>query len=351
MARVAEGIEQRGGSLRLSIRWQGQRITETHPGELDAKHIRRVVKRREWLLARLRLGLPIYEDDAKSLGHIADEYFDCHQGKRSSKRSDENLWKNYWSHWQGELPQSITTAMIKVRLAEKGVAVKTQKNALSVLSSILNHAEVNPNPCRAVKFKKQQKAKKRRYTHKEVSALLSKLEGEYRVYFVLMAAIGLRPGEALALEWTDWNGERLSITKAVSRRRMTTTKNEETREVYLPQWARKTLNGHTTRFEGGYIFQNALGSFHRDSDDFNAAWKKAHKKARIPYRIPYTLRHTRAAELLSLGCLPAKAAKELGHSVPMFLTTYSQFIDEYSKQDTSVLESRHQIDTKGDVSD
>jgi hypothetical protein len=35
----------------------------------------------------------------------------------------------------------------------------------------------------------------------------------------------------------------------------------------------------------------------------------------------------------------------------MFLTTYSEFIDEYSDQDLAVLEGvRHQIDPKGDVS-
>ena len=62
---------------------------------------------------------------------------------------------------------------------------------------------------------------------------------------------------------------------------------------------------------------------------FNAAWKKAHDKARIPYRIPYACRHTRAAELLSTGVLSAKAAKQMGHSVAVFLRIYTELIEEY----------------------
>ena len=67
-----------------------------------------------------------------------------------------------------------------------------------------------------------------------------------------------------------------------------------------------------------------------DSDLMAKEWKKAHEVTGIAYRIPYTCRHTRAAELLSAGVNPAAAAKQLGHTVEMFLRTYSEFIDEYS---------------------
>ena len=63
-------------------------------------------------------------------------------------------------------------------------------------------------------------------------------------------------------------------------------------------------------------------------------WKRAHTATDTAYRIPYTCRHTRAAELLSIGIAPAEAAKQLSHSLQMFLDTYSEFIDEYcSEQD------------------
>ena len=66
-----------------------------------------------------------------------------------------------------------------------------------------------------------------------------------------------------------------------------------------------------------------------DTDDFNAAWRSAHKKARLTYRTPYACRHSRAAELLSMGIAPADAAKQMGHSLQMFFKTYAEFIEEY----------------------
>ncbi|MFT5693492.1 MAG: integrase, partial [Oceanicoccus sp.] len=72
------------------------------------------------------------------------------------------------------------------------------------------------------------------------------------------------------------------------------------------------------------------GTPYLDTDVLNGKWKEAHKKARVPYRIPCTCRHTRASELLSIGIQPADAAKQLGHSVEMFLRTYARWIEEFS---------------------
>jgi len=62
------------------------------------------------------------------------------------------------------------------------------------------------------------------------------------------------------------------------------------------------------------------------------------------YRIPYAARHTRAAELLSMGRLPPDAAVQMGHSTHVFLTTYSEFINEYAAdQDPRRFESIPEI--------
>jgi integrase len=67
------------------------------------------------------------------------------------------------------------------------------------------------------------------------------------------------------------------------------------------------------------------------------AWLNRHK---VPYRIPYTLRHTRAAELLSQGASVPLAAKQLGHSVQMFLGTYSEYLEAYSDEDIRALDGK-----------
>ena len=348
--RVATGVEQRGGSLRLIIKWKGEVVTETSPGACDARHIRQVVKRREWLLSRLRVGLPIHEEAEQLLGQIYADWIRTLDAKRSSMRSAENIWKNYWAQWNELAPQAITTAGIRQVLMERDISPKTRKNVLGVLSAVLTHGEVYPNPCASIRIKRGQKAPVARYSLSEVDALLNKLSGEAKVYFTVMVATGMRPGEILALQWSDWDGERLDVSKQIVRRRLTnSTKTSVRRRVFVPSWARSVLNGHTTRFKGGHVFQNENGQHHKDTDKFNLAWKRAHEKARVPYRIPYTLRHTRAAELLSQGCNAALAARELGHSVEMFLRVYSEFMQEYSEQEISQLEGARETKARDDM--
>lgn len=48
----------------------------------------------------------------------------------------------------------------------------------------------------------------------------------------------------------------------------------------------------------------------------------------IRYRRPYNMTHCYATAMLMAGMTPAFCAKQLGHSVEMFLTTYSKWIDE-----------------------
>ena len=45
------------------------------------------------------------------------------------------------------------------------------------------------------------------------------------------------------------------------------------------------------------------------------------------YRPPYNTRHTYATMMLMGGMTPAFCAKQLGHSVEMFLRTYAKWID------------------------
>ena len=53
-----------------------------------------------------------------------------------------------------------------------------------------------------------------------------------------------------------------------------------------------------------------------------------------------TTRHTRAAELLTNDVPPAKGTEQLGNSVQVFLTTYAEWIEEYSGLDDALLERK-----------
>jgi integrase len=57
------------------------------------------------------------------------------------------------------------------------------------------------------------------------------------------------------------------------------------------------------------------------------AWTPTLKKLGIRHRPAYNTRRTCATLMLMAGSNPAWAAKQLGHSIKMFLDTYSRWID------------------------
>lgn len=334
------GIRPSGSGLLIRI-WKNRRLVyhETLPVQdpTSRSAIAAATKRRDWLVSRLNLGLSVGEEEGttKLFSEVATDYLETLEARDSTIIEYHRIINGWWSEL-GKYPiEEITGAQVKKILSKMGVSSKTKKNRLIPLFGVFKYAEIDPP---RIKLKKQARDKVERYTPDERESLLSRLEGQSKVYFALLFGCGLRPGEALALQWSDYDGEYLNVTKSISKRRLGQTKTGNTRRVYVPRSTRAHLNSHHTRFRGGGIFQNADDNRFRDTDYFNKEWASAHKACRIPYRIPYTCRHTRAAELLSQGADIGRAAKQLGHSVQMFLTIYSEFIEEYSDQDMSAFE-------------
>lgn len=165
------------------------------------------------------------------------------------------------------------------------------------------------------------------------------MRGPAQAFAVLMFACGFRPQELLGLKRDCWDGERLHICQKVTRRKLEDgTKTDNGRWVYVPTWARPFLEQQLARHPHDYVSVNQYGEWHKKHQWFAVEWREAHTELGIAYRHPYVARHTRAAELLSQGEEAAEAAKQLGHSVQMFLNTYSEWIDEYAKRDYSKLE-------------
>ncbi len=341
------GIRPSGNGIRVKLWKNGKLVhSETLQGDpYNAGDIKSAIKRREYLISRQRLGLPLSEHDDEAENQLfceaAQDYMDTLEAKHSTQLSYENILNKYWIPAFGSLPLSeVTRKAIKRLLSGLDVTNKTKKNVLIPLRGVLAHAEVMPNPAEGIRFKKTQAPPVDRYTPREREKLLRELNGQEHLYFAMLFGCGFRPGEALALRRSDFDGEEIIVSNQVTRRRLEKyTKTSRRRKVYVPLWVRKVIDAQPVRIDSDYFFVNSLGGFYKDTDVFNAAWQSAHTKKRIPYRIPYTCRHTRAAELLSLGIGPADAANQLGHSVEMFLRTYSEFIEEYAaNQDKSRFE-------------
>ena len=101
----------------------------------------------------------------------------------------------------------------------KGLSQKTQKHYLTFVSDVMHYAKdcgyIDSNPCIGFKFVKKEHREVQAYSLDEVISILLTLDKkaptEYRLFCYLLAYCGLRRGEALGLEYKDFDFEK-SIT-------------------------------------------------------------------------------------------------------------------------------------------
>lgn len=348
MAKYSAGIDPHGAGLRIRLFKSGKCVyQETIKCDPESQAgITAATQRRKWLKARLDLGLPLFEGERNStlFEDVAQGYLNTLDAKHSTHIGYENILNHYWMPvFAGWPVTDIRARDIKDHLATLSISKKTKKNILGPLRGLLGYGEVNPNPCAGITFRRrdQDSGSPDSYTldqRDDLIAAISRLPvpdwftGQPVAYFALLFGCGLRPcGEPLALQWSDYDGTWLDVSKQITKRRLQLyTKTDVRRRVFVPSWVRPHLNALPTRFEGGYLFQNSQGNPHLDTDHFNPLWKAAHRKARIPEQVPYACRHTRASELLSTGIHPGDAAKQLGHSIEMFIRTYAEWVEQFA---------------------
>lgn len=86
---------------------------------------------------------------------------------------------------------------------------------------------------------------------------------------------------------------------------------------------------HTQMAEDGRVFHDPRygKGWHEERAFRRSFWEPVLKALGMRYRRPYNCRHTYATAMLMAGMTPAFCAKQLGHSVEMFLKTYAKWID------------------------
>ena len=148
---------------------------------------------------------------------------------------------------------------------------------------------------------------------------------------------GLRPGELLALRWSDVREQTLLIERATAPDgSIKSTKNARSRTVaLLPSLARELREW---RLASGRPADDALvvpgpgGRAWRNSDWHNwrsRQWAPACRRVGLdPIPRPYDLRHSFASLLLAEGRQHLEVAQQLGHTPAILLSTYAHLLPE-----------------------
>jgi len=264
----------------------------------------------------------------------AQQWLDSGSIAPSHRETAKNRLNRWWIPELGskELDQIQPRDLRRILSTSKHLAWKTRRNILSDCSAVfqtaLRDGLIESNPARSVVLPRSKgKARPDPFTPEERERLLGELLGVPHTYFALGFYAGLRPGERLALEWSDYTGKKLSITKQiVAGRKRAVTKTYEIREVPVVAPLRAALESMVRPLAGGPILVNQYGRPYTSADKINKPFLAALEKLSIRYRSPYNTRHTCATVMLIAGMEPAKAAKIMGHSTKMFLDTYSDWI-------------------------
>lgn len=207
--------------------------------------------------------------------------------------------------------------------------------AQSLLSQILDaavlpHEYLDVNPAAALRRPAHKRREHRWITASEVESIRSRymMRGEVgsAALVSVLAYVGIRPQDALALVWSDL-ADRLAVTKKnVDGQILPGSKTGEgyRRKVYVPPTVAAELED--LRHGDGLIFPRKDGQPWSGSDYNN--WRGRSFKAAAGAGLkPYDLRHTGATLYAAAGWNHLEVARQLGHSPEVSMRVYQHLFD------------------------
>lgn len=221
----------------------------------------------------------------------------------------------------------------RAAMIRDGASNNTVNHATRVLSACLGRAvleDVIPgNPCVGLRALRHRVERPRALTEREVLALLDAAHTPRdRRIIALMGYAGLRPAEALAVEWQDIAGGLIHVTRSLlSDGTVSTPKGFHGRTVRVTA----ALAGHLDHHAGGDKADLVAPARHGGPLNYRAwyrhVWKPLRARAGVTCA-PYDLRHTFASRRIAEGATVVEVASEMGHTDPaLTLRRYAHLFD------------------------
>lgn len=361
MGRIGTGVEARDNSIRIHFTLDGQQRKETlrtggkpmPPTPANIKYASRLAAE---IRDKIRHGTFNYADyfpasahattgQGTTVGDCLDIWIKSQAHRESSTLKGYNVAVRWWKSKIGDkAARALKHSEILTALAsETEWTGKTRNNKASVLRQALQLAVrdgvIQANPIDGLEAAAHQRPEPDPFSQEEAEAILAGLAQHYDEqvarYFGVKFFTGLRTSESLALrwDWIDWRLKTMGVREAVVLgEHKDNTKTNQVRHVQLNSRALELLKAQkaaTFLLPHGLIFPDPRTG-ERWTDDEpprELYWRPCLKRLGIRYRSPYETRHTYATMMLMAGVTPAFAARQMGHSVEMFLRTYAKWID------------------------
>lgn len=365
MGRKGSGVEVRGDAIRLSFYFEGTRHRRTlmlgdAPMRATQANLKHAARLADEIKAKIAAGtfvlVEYFPDSGEGGPTTVDKALDgwlASQRVEGSTKAGYTAAANFWRKASyhdtdttlpfGQVPaRSVKLSHILTALARRPeLSGKTINNYTSVLRGafalLVADKVLTASPVDEVPSAKWQKDPPDPFTADERDSIIARAEAKHPGQVANMVRFwmwsGLRTSELIGLRWAnvDLAGGTVLIREAKVRRQVKATKTNVARTVRLHSQALAALTAQKahTYLKGEEVFQDPR---HGAAWDTEANFRKVYwvpllKGLSVRYRRPYQCRHTYATTLLMAGRNPAWCAKQFGHDVKVFLTTYARWID------------------------
>lgn len=357
---TAGGVEIRDTSIRIHFTWLGKAHKKTlktagkpiPPSPGNVKYAHRLA---DEIRQKIKFGTfnpaEYFPDDEATTGHIttvADRltlWIKLQTNKAPSTLKGYRIAADWWTDQIGTKPVAALrhSDVLTALATQPKWSGKTINNKVSVLRQALQLALrdgiITADPTAGIEAASHQSPEPDPFTVAEAEQIIAALHARYGPqianYFGFKFFTGLRTSESLALRWdaVDWPSKTITISEAiVLGEHLKRTKTKTVRTIQLNTRALQFLvdqKPHSMALPDGWIFPDPKTQ-NRWVDDWSPRrmyWEPILKKLGLRYRSPYQTRHTYATMMLMAGVTPAFAARQMGHSVQMFLKTYARWMD------------------------
>jgi integrase len=185
---------------------------------------------------------------------------------------------------------------------------------------------IGKNPCAGVKLPRDSSCAGKRVVRTilkpaQVSAIAEKLEEPYSTLVLFLAVTGLRVGEAIAIKWSDFDGDVLSVTRRISNGDLDTVKSESScRKLPIPA---DLISRMRQLGEGEWIFRSREGTPVNPGNALKRYVRPVAKELGLTIGGWHDFRHTLTTNMRRSGVHPKVISGILGHSgVTLAMNTY-----------------------------
>ena len=282
-----------------------------------------------------------------TLLHCLTTWLDAQRIEQSTRKGYESAIR-FWAGAVvdgiplGERPAKAVkpSDLMRALGTKPGLSGKTVNNYVSVaresLQLAVSDGALPTNPAASIPRASYQKEPPDPFTPDEREAIIADLAAHHPgpVHNLVEAWFwtGLRTSEIAAVRWQAYGSGVLAISEALVRgQAKNRTKTNVARLVRLNSRALAAIERQKqhTFLAGGHIFLDPrYGTPWNEERAFRRSfWEPCLKRLGIRYRRPYQMRHTYATQLLMSDLKAPFCAKQMGHSIEVFLGTYSRWLD------------------------